>query len=101
MGATALAGRSPRAVCALFPPEPCSACAGCAARRHTPSGDGMEPRGGFITARALDHGWRRSAENAVRLEPSGQLGPGVVGGLLAVARPVVGVEAVRCAGIDL
>src|SRR5438067_7736538 len=43
----------------------------------------------------------RSAQHFVLLEPGDRLLPGVLGRLLAVARPEVRVEAVRRAGIDL
>src|SRR5215831_4258207 len=42
-----------------------------------------------------------SAQHFVFLEPGGHLVPAVLGGFLAVARAIVGVEAVRCARIDL
>src|SRR5258708_25754622 len=43
----------------------------------------------------------RSAQHFVLLEPADHLVPGVLGGLLAIARPVIRVEGVRRAGIDL
>src|SRR5262245_23346539 len=44
---------------------------------------------------------RPSAQHVVSLEPGLHLIPGVLGGLLAVARATVGVEAMRGARIDL
>src|SRR5450755_4122428 len=44
---------------------------------------------------------RRSAQDFVLLEPAHHLIPGVFGRFLAIARPVVRVEAMRRAGIDL
>src|SRR5436190_23951003 len=41
------------------------------------------------------------SEHLVLLEPVGHLGPALLGGFLAVARPIVGMEAVRRARIDL
>src|SRR5258708_18686955 len=43
----------------------------------------------------------RSAQHFVLLEPADHLLPGVLGRFFAIARPVVGVEAMRRAGIDL
>ena len=61
----------------------------------------MEP-GGFVSRPGRrSRGSRRSAQDAIGLEPVGHLFPGVVRGLLAVARAVVGVEAVRRRRIDL
>jgi len=51
--------------------------------------------------RAFGQGLSRSAQNFVFPEPCLHLIPGVFGGFLAVACSVVGVEAVRRAGIDL
>src|SRR6476661_3439553 len=44
---------------------------------------------------------RQSAQHAVFLEPRSQLFPAVLGRGLVVARPVIGVEAVRRAWIDV
>src|SRR5215813_8522447 len=43
----------------------------------------------------------QSGEDLVLLEPVGHLAPGCLGSFLAVARPVVGMEAVRRAWIGL
>ncbi len=51
----------------------------------------------FVSAGSM----KPSAQHFVLLEPRLHLVPGVLGGFLAVARPVVGVEAVRRARIDL
>src|SRR5258708_36955350 len=60
-------------------------------------------KAGIKEARAgrprLQHG--RSREHAVFLEPGGHLAPRVISRLLAIAWPVVGMEAVGRAWIDL